>query len=158
MDALTITSQVRHHHTIAICPLTQTLPVLLRLWICSPPCTLPYWRCCQHWNRLEPICLAPNRSTENRCAVAASGPLSLEPGDSHHLTRALTVALVVYDSLITFDQEVNCFWSAKWTGAPLLFFANRWLTMTVYVTSLAQLASFSSDKVSRRLLVTFLRP
>ncbi|RPD58179.1 hypothetical protein L227DRAFT_190595 [Lentinus tigrinus ALCF2SS1-6] len=55
--------------------------------------------------------------------------------------------LFMYDALITFDREVACFWESKWTGAPLLFFANKWISMTVYVMALiVQFLSFPSDK------------
>ncbi|TFK85672.1 hypothetical protein K466DRAFT_494308 [Polyporus arcularius HHB13444] len=67
----------------------------------------------------------------------------------------LVSALCVYEAFVTFDREVACFWTAKRTGASLLFFANRWISLTVYVLGLVQLASLSSDKTmsSCRLLV-----
>ncbi|KAI0697844.1 hypothetical protein C8T65DRAFT_582298 [Cerioporus squamosus] len=58
----------------------------------------------------------------------------------------LATVLVIYESFVTLDREVTCFWTAKWTGAPLLFFANKWISMTFYFTTLVSFASFSSDK------------
>ncbi|KAI0682958.1 hypothetical protein C8T65DRAFT_595699 [Cerioporus squamosus] len=60
----------------------------------------------------------------------------------------LATVLVIYESFVTLDREVTCFWTAKWTGAPLLFFANKWISMAFYFTTLVSFASFSSDKVS----------
>ncbi len=70
-------------------------------------------------------------------AVALAGP-----------TLTLVSVLCVYVAFVTFDREVACFWTAKRTGASLLFFANRWISLTVYVLGLVQLASLPSDKVS----------
>ncbi|TFK92465.1 hypothetical protein K466DRAFT_228471 [Polyporus arcularius HHB13444] len=56
--------------------------------------------------------------------------------------------LFVYDTIITFDQEVAYFWTAKRIGgASLLFFANKWISLTVYVMLLVSFASFPSDKL-----------
>ncbi len=58
--------------------------------------------------------------------------------------------LFIYDTFITFDREVGCFCTATRTGATVLFFANKWLSMAVYVMALVGYASqaFPSDKVS----------
>ncbi|KAI0697849.1 hypothetical protein C8T65DRAFT_18165 [Cerioporus squamosus] len=61
--------------------------------------------------------------TGNYCAAAAS-------------------VLFIYDAFATFDREVSCFWTARWTGAPLLFFANKWISMTIYVMAFVVFASF----------------
>ncbi|KAI0697854.1 hypothetical protein C8T65DRAFT_582330, partial [Cerioporus squamosus] len=44
--------------------------------------------------------------------------------------------LFFYDALVTFDREMACFWTAKWTGGPLLFLANKWISMLYYVVAL----------------------
>ncbi|RDX41771.1 hypothetical protein OH76DRAFT_1422926 [Lentinus brumalis] len=55
--------------------------------------------------------------------------------------------LFIYDTFLTFDREVAYFWTAKRiSGAALLFFANKWISMMVYVMGLVEYASFSSDK------------
>ncbi|KAI0697850.1 hypothetical protein C8T65DRAFT_832374 [Cerioporus squamosus] len=63
--------------------------------------------------------------------------------------------LFIHDTFCTFNREVACFWSAKRTGASLLFFANKWISMALYVMFLVSLASFPSDKSSeyRKLIV-----
>ncbi|TFK83770.1 hypothetical protein K466DRAFT_467712, partial [Polyporus arcularius HHB13444] len=55
--------------------------------------------------------------------------------------------LFIYETCLTLDREVAYLWSAKRTGASLLFFANKWLSMTGYIMMLAEFASFPSDKV-----------
>ncbi|TFK78614.1 hypothetical protein K466DRAFT_446181, partial [Polyporus arcularius HHB13444] len=56
--------------------------------------------------------------------------------------------LFLYDTFLTFDQEVAYFWTTKRiSGATLLFFANKWISMTVFVMSLVGFAFFHSDKV-----------
>ncbi|KAI0714212.1 hypothetical protein C8T65DRAFT_726765, partial [Cerioporus squamosus] len=66
--------------------------------------------------------------TYNCCAVAAC-------------------VLFIYDSFVTFDREVACFWTAKRTGASLLFFVNKWITMILYVIGVVGIgATFLSDK------------
>ncbi|RDX40261.1 hypothetical protein OH76DRAFT_1423810 [Lentinus brumalis] len=55
--------------------------------------------------------------------------------------------LFIYDTFITFDREVAYFWTAKPIGgASLLFFANRWISMTLYIMAPIGFASFTSDK------------
>ncbi|RPD59073.1 hypothetical protein L227DRAFT_550006 [Lentinus tigrinus ALCF2SS1-6] len=51
------------------------------------------------------------------------------------LTKPLIfiIVLFIYDALITFDREVLYFWTARWTGASLLFVVNRYISMTLYV-------------------------
>ncbi len=64
-------------------------------------------------------------------------------------TLSLAIVLFLYDTVLTFDGEVTYFWTAKRIGgASLLFFANKWISMTVYLMSLVKFASFFSDKVS----------
>ncbi|TFK91440.1 hypothetical protein K466DRAFT_660053 [Polyporus arcularius HHB13444] len=59
--------------------------------------------------------------------------------------------LFIYDAFVTFDREVACFWAAERKGgASVLFFANRWISMTLYSLLLVQFASFPSDKLSSR--------
>ena len=41
--------------------------------------------------------------------------------------------MLVYDYTITFPYEVRLFWRRKSTGASLLFFANRYLTLFTYI-------------------------
>ncbi len=41
-----------------------------------------------------------------------------------------------------------CFGTTKRTGAALLFFANKWISMSVYVMVLVTFATLPSDKVS----------
>ncbi len=60
----------------------------------------------------------------------------------------ITPVLFIYDTFVTFDREVTCFWTGQWTGAPLLFFANKWVSIVYYAMTFAQLAHLSSDKVS----------
>ncbi|KAI0700844.1 hypothetical protein C8T65DRAFT_789842 [Cerioporus squamosus] len=70
----------------------------------------------------------PNSYTENYCDVAAS-------------------VLFIYEVLVTLDREVACFWTARRrSGASLLFLANKWISMTVYIMELVGLASFPSDQ------------
>ncbi|GJE89146.1 hypothetical protein PsYK624_052400 [Phanerochaete sordida] len=39
------------------------------------------------------------------------------------------LALIVYDYVITLDQEVNNVWRRKFTAASLLFYVNRYLSI-----------------------------
>ena len=56
--------------------------------------------------------------------------------------------LFIYDTFVTFGREVVCFWTTKWSGAPLLFFPNKWISIIICVMQLVQLAPFPSDEVS----------
>ena len=39
------------------------------------------------------------------------------------------IVIVIYEHLVTFDEEVKCFWGTKVTGAVVLFLANRYLNL-----------------------------
>ena len=58
----------------------------------------------------------------------------------------------MYDYTITFPYEVRLFWRRKATGATLLFFANRYLTLFYYIFLISTNVSMS-DAVSLRDLV-----
>ncbi|RPD59049.1 hypothetical protein L227DRAFT_654427 [Lentinus tigrinus ALCF2SS1-6] len=55
--------------------------------------------------------------------------------------------LFIYDSIVTFNREVTCFRTAKWTVATFLFLANKGISMILSVISLVSLATFPSDEM-----------
>ncbi|TFK91445.1 hypothetical protein K466DRAFT_660057 [Polyporus arcularius HHB13444] len=88
----------------------------------------------------------------NHCQVAASGTCNPSGNSSFvGLTRSFAIAVFIYDAFVTFEREVTCVWTAKRTGASLLFFANKWLLMMYYVVLLFQHATFLSDQVGSSL-------
>lgn len=62
------------------------------------------------------------------------------------LTALYVLAMIVYEYLITFDQEVVLFWRRKPTGATVLFLIVRYLALLTYALAAATYASMS-DKV-----------
>ncbi|RDX49202.1 hypothetical protein OH76DRAFT_562518 [Lentinus brumalis] len=52
-----------------------------------------------------------------------------------------------YDAFVTFDREVSCVWTAKWTGGSFLFIANKWISMLYYIVALVTSATFPSNKL-----------
>ncbi|RDX53735.1 hypothetical protein OH76DRAFT_1479520 [Lentinus brumalis] len=93
--------------------------------------------------------------TGNYCAIAASGaftPLQAPRWQPHELLVS-PIALFFFDALVvTFAREVACFWTAKRTGGSLLFFANMWISMVLYIMGLVEFASFHSDE-SRTVII-----
>ncbi|TFK93423.1 hypothetical protein K466DRAFT_122404 [Polyporus arcularius HHB13444] len=63
----------------------------------------------------------------------------------HYCDLAASV-LFMYDACITLDREVACFWTAKRTGPAFLFFANKCISMAVYLMVFISFASSPSDK------------
>ncbi len=61
---------------------------------------------------------------------------------------SVTIVFFIYDTFITFDRELASFWTPKQSGAALLFFANKWISMTIYVMDLVGFASLPWNKVS----------
>ena len=49
---------------------------------------------------------------------------------------ALVTAFVLYEYIITFDQEVKLFWNKKWNGATTLFLVNRYLVLFLRLCNL----------------------
>ncbi|KAI0073401.1 hypothetical protein K474DRAFT_1721647 [Panus rudis PR-1116 ss-1] len=45
------------------------------------------------------------------------------------MSYATYLALLVYDTVLTFPQEVRCIWQRKWNGAVLLYAATRYITI-----------------------------
>ncbi|TFK91441.1 hypothetical protein K466DRAFT_541688 [Polyporus arcularius HHB13444] len=50
--------------------------------------------------------------------------------------RSLAIVVFFYDAFVTFDREVSCVWTAKWTGGSYLFIANKWISMLYYVVAM----------------------
>ena len=46
------------------------------------------------------------------------------------------VVLFMYDSVITTGDEIRCFWGKKLTGAAILFWLNKYLTLLYMVWDL----------------------
>ncbi|RPD52960.1 hypothetical protein L227DRAFT_424045 [Lentinus tigrinus ALCF2SS1-6] len=63
-----------------------------------------------------------------------------------NLCLVTSSALFIYEVFITFDREVACFWTAKQTGASLLFFANKWISITCAIMTLVAFAPLPSDE------------
>ncbi|TFK83880.1 hypothetical protein K466DRAFT_243918 [Polyporus arcularius HHB13444] len=83
----------------------------------------------------ETIALFASLYTGNYCSMAAS-------------------VLFIYDAFVTSDREAVCFGTTKRTGAAVLFFANKWISMSVYVMVLVTFAPLPSDKYSESRNVT----
>ena len=86
-------------------------------------------------------------------AVVASAGKSLFASTrrlSPNISPSLVVVLFIYDAMfITLDREISCFWAAKWTGASVLFLANKWLSVANCVMELFDYAPIFSNEVSR---------
>ncbi|KAI0075825.1 hypothetical protein K474DRAFT_1676100 [Panus rudis PR-1116 ss-1] len=41
----------------------------------------------------------------------------------------MSLALLVYDTILTFSQEVRCIWLRKWSGVTLLYTIIRYITL-----------------------------
>ncbi|TBU60060.1 hypothetical protein BD310DRAFT_923811 [Dichomitus squalens] len=65
--------------------------------------------------------------TDNYCGLAAT-------------------VVFLYDSIITTGEEIRCFWGRKITGAAILFWLNKYMTMLYLVSDLATFFNLS-DKV-----------
>ena len=76
--------------------------------------------------------------------------MSLRAHNMGTVHSSVVVAIFLYDVILTFDHEVAYIWTAARarSGASLLFYANKWITILVSVMELTQFASFPSDKVS----------
>ncbi|PIL23038.1 hypothetical protein GSI_14345 [Ganoderma sinense ZZ0214-1] len=53
--------------------------------------------------------------------------------------------LVVYEYVITLGREVELFWKGRWTGAAILFFFNRYLSLIVVIYGLTGDAPISAQ-------------
>ncbi|TFK91434.1 hypothetical protein K466DRAFT_582813 [Polyporus arcularius HHB13444] len=81
---------------------------------------------------------------------------ALYTGEYFNLAAAV---VFIYDVLITLDREVACFWTSEQSGASLLFFSNKWISVTLYVMmTLVGSASFPSDQVIEAMTVLQLVP
>ena len=114
------------------------------------PSSSPYTRVCT-FECLAPICIyaanAPYSSIDGFCSVAVLGKRQCSVYSSSNPLPVLISALVLYDYLISLDQEVNLFWKRKFTGATVLFLLNKYLLVLSNILSLAS-TERSSDFVS----------
>ena len=56
---------------------------------------------------------------------------------------------MLFRSVVSFDRELACFWDMKWTGAPLLFLANKGISLVLYLLVLVEYAPIPTDQVSK---------
>ena len=61
--------------------------------------------------------------------------------------RTPCVALIFYEHMLTFGDEVEMFWKRKFTGATAMFLLNRYLILISYVLELVSVW-IKSDYVS----------
>ncbi|KAF5380070.1 hypothetical protein D9615_006261 [Tricholomella constricta] len=59
---------------------------------------------------------------------------------SKYYALAATVMLL-YDSILTFDREVEAVWKSKWSGVKILFFFNRYANIIAYIAALVAVNS-----------------
>ena len=69
----------------------------------------------------------------------------------HHLK---TSALIFFEYLLTFDQEVRLFWGKKLTGAVALFFVNRYTTIIYTIYDMLVPATLASAQVGLLILLS----
>ena len=63
-------------------------------------------------------------------------------------------AFLGYEHLITFDTEVTLYWKKQFSGASVLFFANRYLTL-MWAIATAASPFYTSPKVSDKVSALF---
>ena len=49
----------------------------------------------------------------------------------------LYAVLLIYDYMITFGREVDAFWTRRFSGATVLFFSNKYLTLLNHLLDLS---------------------
>ncbi|RDX54428.1 hypothetical protein OH76DRAFT_961081 [Lentinus brumalis] len=85
-------------------------------------------------------------SSDADADAAAAAVALLDSIYTDHYCDLAASVLFIYDACVTLDREVACFWTAKRTGPALLFFANKCISMTVYLMVFISFASSPSDK------------
>ncbi|TFK85769.1 hypothetical protein K466DRAFT_600890 [Polyporus arcularius HHB13444] len=108
----------------------------------------------------ETVGLYESLYTINDIAVAVAGASLAQRATTYKLLLAglmlgLTAVLFFYDSILTSDREAACFWTAKRSGASFLFFANRLISMTLYVMAMVGFATLPSDQMFVHFLSRF---
>ncbi|EJF61397.1 hypothetical protein DICSQDRAFT_45519, partial [Dichomitus squalens LYAD-421 SS1] len=51
----------------------------------------------------------------------------------------------LYDTILTTGEEVRCFWGRKVTGAAILFWLNKYMTMLYLVWNLGNLLDLPNN-------------
>ncbi|KAJ2973595.1 hypothetical protein NUW54_g12036 [Trametes sanguinea] len=77
-------------------------------------------------------------------AVCSKSPVKCLSNDSA-LTRSLHTALMVYDWLISLDQEIATIWSKPRTGASVLYLFNRYSLLVSYVLNISTIGRMSTQ-------------
>ncbi|KAI0351308.1 hypothetical protein OH77DRAFT_944914 [Trametes cingulata] len=65
-----------------------------------------------------------------------------------------TIALLAYEYIITFDQEVALFWKRKMTGATVLFLATRYLALLSYLFLGTATFAPMSDQIQNPVIIS----
>ncbi|KDR83293.1 hypothetical protein GALMADRAFT_134772 [Galerina marginata CBS 339.88] len=76
-------------------------------------------------------------------------PLLFESVEAVQITRYCQLAagsLVIFDNLITLDEEVNFIWQRRWSFGKCLFLTNRYFSLAVFVFNIY--SAFFTPKLS----------
>ena len=65
----------------------------------------------------------------------------------------MAIAVLVYEYSLTIHDEVSLYWGRRLTGARLLFFVMKYLTLAANLALFVQSADFSSPKVNSPILL-----
>lgn len=55
----------------------------------------------------------------------------------------IVTAIIAYEYILTFRQEIDYFWKGKFTGASVLFFLTRYLAVLVNVIETSGFANIT---------------
>lgn len=67
------------------------------------------------------------------------------------LTSVSVLALLLYEYLITLEDEINVLWRRQWSSATAIFYINRWLGLTWSVVSIMTVMPIDTLMVSPKL-------
>lgn len=67
-------------------------------------------------------------------------------------------AFVLYDYIITTEEEVRLFWGKKLTGATMLFWLNKWLVILHYTVAAVSIVKVSDAVCILSLFLQILSP
>ena len=60
----------------------------------------------------------------------------------------ISVALAVYDTILTLQREVQYVWRQRWGGATVIYFVNRYVYITVPFLNELLTSSMETETVS----------
>ncbi|KAI0072646.1 hypothetical protein K474DRAFT_359540 [Panus rudis PR-1116 ss-1] len=63
------------------------------------------------------------------------------------------LSILIYDTILTFPQEVRCIWKRRWTGATLLYAIIRYSLLLSWIVHELEATKYATQKYGKIMVI-----